>query len=304
MRGRREHTIELVLADADAFNRRTGRWPRRDSGRIVGSLGDTWCAVNLALRNGNCGLPGGSSLPQLLQEHRAVRNRRRLPRFTIAQILDWADAHHWRTGAWPRLTSGPIADAPGETWGAVQKALVAGLRGLPGGASLAQVLAKHRRVPNLQERPAFTVKEILAWADTHHRRTGRWPTSKSGAIAQAPGETWAYVNNALIQGNRGLPGGSSLAQLLARARGARNRLDLPRLWLKEILAWADAHYRRTGQWPMLTSGAILDAPGETWAGVDAALRRGNRGFAGGCSLYRLLKRHGPIPRRRSQAPPG
>jgi hypothetical protein len=303
MRGRRELTIGLILADADAFHRRTGRWPYRTSGRIVGSLGDTWSAVNLALCKGSRGLPGGSSLPQLLQERRGVRNRGRLPRFTIGQILGWADAHHRRTGAWPRLTSGAIASAPGETWQAVQDALVMGHRGLPGGSSLARILARHRGVRNIQDRPPFTIKQILAWADAHHRRTGRWPIRASGSIADASGETWAYVINALIQGNRGFPGGISLAQLLAQGRGVRNRKALPRLRVKDILAWADAHYRRTGRWPRHTSGAIVDARGETWAGVEAALQHGNRGFPGGYSLYGLLKRHRHIPGRRSHARP-
>jgi hypothetical protein len=39
------------------------------------------------------------------------------------------------------------------------------------------------------------------------------------------------------------------------------------------------------------SGAIIDAPGETWSGVNAALERGNRGLPGGSSLARLIKKH-------------
>jgi hypothetical protein len=43
------------------------------------------------------------------------------------------------------------------------------------------------------------------------------------------------VDNALIYGHRNLPGGSSLAQLLARHRGVRNKRRLPILTEKVIL---------------------------------------------------------------------
>jgi hypothetical protein len=49
-------------------------------------------------------------------------------------------------------------------------------------------------------------------------RTGRWPSAGSGPIAEAPGEKWNADNMALVKGNRGLPGGSSLARLLGEMK--------------------------------------------------------------------------------------
>jgi hypothetical protein len=72
-------------------------------------------------------------------------------------------------------------------------------------------------------RPPLTVEQVLAWADAHYARTGRWPTAASGFVADAPGEVWGHINNALARGNRGLPRGGSLVRLLAlhgRGRGA------------------------------------------------------------------------------------
>jgi hypothetical protein len=69
-----------------------------------------------------------------------VRNRLRLPKFRVKQIVQWAIEHHERTGTWPRRDSGPIASAPGETWSAVANALTQGGRGLSGGSSLPRVL--------------------------------------------------------------------------------------------------------------------------------------------------------------------
>jgi hypothetical protein len=69
------------------------------------------------------------------------------PPLTEGQILAWADAHRARTGGWPGTGSGPVADAPGESWKAVDTALRVGCRGLPGGDSLPRLLARHRGAP-------------------------------------------------------------------------------------------------------------------------------------------------------------
>lgn len=132
---------------------------------------------------------------------------------------------------------------------------------------------------------------ILAWADSHYARTGLWPTTRSGPVAEAPGETWIGVESALRAGVRDLPGGSSLAQLLAENRGVPNPADRPPLTQEQMLEWADQHHARTGKWSTTRSGAIDEAPGETWMGVESALRVGGRGLLGGSSLARLIKEH-------------
>jgi hypothetical protein len=282
-------TESIILHWADRHYERTGAWPTAESGPILDSAGDKWSHINTALEQGQRGLPGSSSLARLLAKHRGVRNRKGQPPLTEEQILTWADLHFQRTGRWPTARSGPILDAPGETWMAAQMALHDGLRGLPGGSSLPLLFAEKRSARNTWTRPNFSLSQILAWADAFHQRTVKWPNSKSGPIPEAPQETWSAVNHALRRGTRGLPGGLSLAQLLATKRGARNQASVPPLSLKGILAWADAHFRRTGSWPAKESGSIPEAPGETWMAVDAALRAGNRSLPGGSSLPRLLQ---------------
>jgi hypothetical protein len=192
-----------------------GRTPTR------GAHGLTWLAVHAALGNGCRGLPGGSTLAQLLAEHRGTRNRGRLPPLSEEAILTWADAFRTRAGCWPVRDSGPILDAPGETWKAVDAALWAGVRGLPGGSSLGRVLLAERDVRKpvgrLRRRPHSEAR-ILAWALAHRRRTGRWPSRNSGPVLDALGETWQGIHVALVRGRRGLPGGSSLAKLLRACR--------------------------------------------------------------------------------------
>jgi hypothetical protein len=137
-------------------------------------------------------------------------------RLTVKLILRWADAHRERTGTWPHARSGPVAGAPGQTWGAVNRALARGSRGLPGGASLARLLGEKRGKRNQRQAPPLTAEQVLSWADAHFRRAGRWPTAASGPVAEAAGETWGAVASALYAGNRGLPGGETLGRFLRR----------------------------------------------------------------------------------------
>jgi hypothetical protein len=287
--------VKDILAWADTHYRATGRWPHAKLGVIAAAPGETWDAVDMALRNGNRGLPKDTTLARLLTEHRGKRNMANLPRLTRRRILAWADAHYRRTGRWPHVLAGPIAEAPGESWHAVNQALYLGCRGFPGGSSLALLLADKRGKRHLHYLPRLTLARIVALADEYFREHGAWPKHNSGPVQDAAGGTWRGIDTALTKGCRGLPGGSSLAQVLAKKRGVRNQAALPALNKQEILAWAKAHFRRTGFWPRATSGPVLDASGETWAGINAALVHGYRGLPGGISLCQFLARHTSQP---------
>jgi hypothetical protein len=162
-------------------------------------------------------------LSELLSLERGVRNKTSLSRLTRRQILAWADAFFRRHGKWPSRKSGVILEAPEESWNAVDAALRYGFRGLCGGSSLAKLLAECRYKRNHKALQPLSYKKILAWADSHFERTGKWPTEKSGPVQEQPTETWQAIASALRCGGRGLPGGSSLTLLLARKRGAPRR---------------------------------------------------------------------------------
>ncbi len=212
-----------ILSWADNHHRRTGSWPRIfDTDTASLPSGETWLRIDIALRQGHRGLPGGDSLPQLLARARGARVRRRPPPLTEEQVLAWARIHQRATGQWPVASSGPVARAVGESWGAIDVALRQGLRGLPGGDSLARLLARSLGVRTRVALLPLTEKQILAWADEQHARTGRWPTQATGAVIAAPQESWDSIDRALRHGRRGLPGGDSLSRLLHRHdRGSR-----------------------------------------------------------------------------------
>ena len=280
-------TIEQILMWADAHRAKTGEWPKKESGQVSGT-DETWLGIDASLRRGRRGLQVIWSLAKLLTEHRGVKNPMNLPPLTIEQILGWVDAHKAATGDWPTRKSGKIAEA-NETWSGVSTALVEGLRGLPCGSSLTKLLAAHRKVRNPMNLPPLNVEQILAWADANKAATGDWPDQKSGQVAGTD-ETWPGIDDSLRAGRRELPGGSSLAKLLAAHRSVRNIHDLPPLTNKQILAWADAQKKKTGSWPGKKSGSVTGTD-ETWAGINFALSRGTRDLPGDSSLAKLLAAH-------------
>ncbi len=288
-------TVAQILAWADDYKRRIGRWPTHSSGRIRW-FDATWLGIDASLRHGHRGLPGGSSLANLLFVHRGVRNPGNVPALTTKDIVRWARAHLARTGSGPSEGSGAVADVPGESWSAIDQALRRGTRGLPGRSSLAKLLAAAGVKQHLKRQPRLTTKQVLAWADAYFHRHGEWPASKSGRIAEDPFETWMGIDRSLRFGRRGLPGGLSLPKFLdmhrdlfrGKSRRPKKIRDSERLNVADILAWGKQHFQRTGRWPNRDSGRVRGRRGQKWSAIDAALKAGNRGLPGGSSLAKLF----------------
>jgi hypothetical protein len=289
------------------------------SGRLPGDDGyRTWETIDLALRVGLHGLPGGQSLGGLLcdqalllkrmtKEHARVwgqtaaglaggRSGPGRP-LSIDQILAWADAHRAAKGRWPSQHSGPVIGVRGENWCKIASALIVGCRGLTGGTTLKRLLEEHRG-PELEKRyDKLTLELILEWADAFHQAHGFWPDAMSGPVAGVWRISWHLVDKRLKHGGRGLLGGTSLARLLREQRGLSRPQRRPKLSIDQILAWADAHHAACGEWPRVARLPVTAAPGECWKQIDMALRYGRRGLAGGSSLAQLLKEHRGRTRR-------
>ena len=241
-------------------------------------------------------LPGsGSSLPRLLAERRSVRNVSDIPPLTEEQILAWADAHRARTGDCPHCKTGPILEAPGEQWRNVD---LAWKRGGPWATRRLVALAT----------PHGTALDPLG-ARRHTPLT--IPRSSPGPMPIRPEpEIGLIASRAWIprrarektrrQCERG-PGARIAADSLGGSLGQRdsspigrgfpcNGADLPPLTIPGILPLASTCPSRSNRAmaPMHAWTGSLEAPGEEWRNVDAALREGLRGLRAGPSLPRLL----------------
>jgi hypothetical protein len=284
-------TIEQILGWANAYHAAKGRWPNTGSGRVADASQYTWRDIDMVLREGLGGLPGGTTLRQLVDPAHTPKVRRRRYKLTVALILCWADAFHEACGHWPTRRSGRVASVPSEDWINIDYGLRNGWRGLPGGSSLARLLFEQRGVPNPKQGPALCPDQIVAWADAHHAATGKWPTRKCGTVTDAPAEKWSAIDRFLSEGGRGLPRGSSLARLLNQYRSDRKVLTL-----EMIRAWGAAHHAATGRWPNTMSGPIAGAPGLTWRKINMVLYSGRRGLPRGVRLGSVFQSAAYTPR--------
>ncbi len=139
-------SVRQILEWADAHHARHGTWPIHQSGAIPNSGGESWAGIDVALSSGTRGFPGGSSLRQLLTERRGesiLFPHKQEWRWTMAQILLWADEYFARHERWPTSRSGRVSKRD-VTWKDINLVLIHGRRGLPGGSSLTRLLEEHR----------------------------------------------------------------------------------------------------------------------------------------------------------------
>lgn len=230
-------SITQIVAWAEDHVTRTGRWPSINSGPVLARPDEKWVNINMALRTGLRGLPGGMTLSRLLRREPGSDRNLNRPKLTYRRILEWADEYFWRHDRWPRFDSGRIPGSDGDAWSHIDASLKQGLRGLPGGLTLVKFLHRHRCAP-YQERgeSPLTERQILAWADAHFRRTGRWPTGGTGPVLDASGEDWRRLRDSLFAGHRGLPGGSSVARLLAQHREVAHQKEGLRPRIRRLTA--------------------------------------------------------------------
>jgi hypothetical protein len=173
---------------------------------------EDWKNIDMALRKGFRGLPGGSSLARLLTQRRPEQRRR----LTVAKVRMWAEMHRQATGRWPDSCTGPVSAAPGEDWHSIDQSLRHGRRGLPVGASLRSMFGRSCDPAAKGPRPPLTLEQVLAWGNAYRLDHGRWPNRTAGPIPGAPGEKWVNIDMALRHGRRGMPHGMTLAILFAQ----------------------------------------------------------------------------------------
>ena len=281
--------IDLILEWMDSYKKKHGDWPHAKLFESIDeSPEDTWPIVDGALNLGSRGLPKNSSLAKLLKEHRGVRHIKELPDLSVEQILKWADDYKKKNAEYPNTRSGKI-EGTEETWTGINTALIRGTRQLPKDMSLAKVFAKNRGLRVKRALPILTYDQIIEWAKNHHKKTGKWPTAKSGKIIDCPNEKWSDVDGALFRGNRGLQK-TTLANLLASKGLKEHKHQQKPLTVNQVLGWADAYKKKYGKWPNTKSGKIKEMPQYTWLSIDTYLQNGVRGLPSGSSLAKLLSK--------------
>lgn len=113
--------VDEILRWTDEWFALHGNGPNINSDLIPGTNGNNWQRVDDSLPKGYRGLRkrSGLSPARLLERRRGVRNPEYPPRLSETKIVKWARSYPPRTGKWPKSESGPISDAPGESWRAV-----------------------------------------------------------------------------------------------------------------------------------------------------------------------------------------
>jgi hypothetical protein len=287
-------TVEQILAWADTHFAQTGEWPKSSSGAVVGAPGETWEHINWALNAGTRSLEKHVSLARLLTDNRGVRHRLDQPSLTLTQINNWVLKHYLQHHRLPRVKDGEIPGSDGESWQMIDESFRRGRRGLArsGYSSLKAFLESRFPKPEFGQhayrRPRFSVPQILRWADAYYSKTGKWPCSASGEVAESEGDTWLAVNHALTRGTRGMTAGKSLDQLLGEHRNHTPKLR-PDLSTEAILRAADVYCKKNGCWPTKKiKGPVPGIRHETWASIDQCLNLGIRGLPLIGSLSRFL----------------
>lgn len=186
--------------------------------------------------------------------------------WVVSEIVESAELHEEKTGAWPGQLGGEILYGPckGRKWKNADEYLKHNH-----GTSL------HQLNPNRTERfgDPWVVPEIVESAEIHLATKGRWPSNESGEILYGPckGRTWNAANGWLRKRH-----GTSLAELNPNpTRGVWTRAD--------IASTIVSHHASTGKWPSKKSGEILYGPyagtGKLWDTLDSWLSHPARGEA-------------------------
>jgi hypothetical protein len=152
-------TTQQILKWADEFREENGEWPKRDSGKIKGT-DETWSAIDSALSSGGRGFDGDSSLAQILNEKRSLRNVGKLAKLTPEKIIFWIEEYFKLHNKYPKRDSGKIPESPDEdTWINVDGAMKKNLRGLEMNTTLKKFIKEHfkdkpepKKLTNLQKK--------------------------------------------------------------------------------------------------------------------------------------------------------
>lgn len=292
-------TEEELRSAALEYFQHTGRFPSAGSqGTVSGLPSETWRTMAHAMSSGRCLNSSAQGISEFMRPLRKQHNApaQGVPPGTLRKPLLNEDSVRAAARDFFRLhgrlpthhSREPIPSLPNETWPGINFAGQNGSRGLSEGRTVSKILAPLRAELGID--PPLSEAGIVAAAQEFHRLNGRLPNSgdSSQRPPGLPRDTWCILNHALSRGLRGLPGGTTLAKLLAPLRKelAPTGVQLT----EEIIHAAAREYHRThGRLPTnLSQEDLSGLSGITWLNVEYAARAGSRGLPGGSSLSRML----------------
>lgn len=209
-----------------------GRKPQATDGQVESIEDITWENIDRRLRDGQCGLPGGSSLSMFIEQHFGIRDQVNVPEIPLTLIHNWVQSHLDKYKSKPIAKSGKVDFARGAyqniSWHSVNQALKAGKCGLPVGTTLSSFIQFEFGIKNPKRAEPIPEEKVVLWIQKFIEKNNRKPKVNDGVIEfaedQFSGLKWRLLNNYLSKGGRGFPGGSSLAKLIEKKIRYQNSL--------------------------------------------------------------------------------
>jgi hypothetical protein len=191
---------------------------------------------------------------------------------SLQQVHDAMQTFVLEQERWPDRHDGAIPTLEG-SWLAIDEALRVGVRGLPGGSSLAK---ERVALTGARRRQSLTEENVKAAILAHHRATGAWPNDSTKGVIPGVGYTWSYVRAFIRNSGHGFHG---LVRELQGLSAEKTRLTLASVE-EAIAAFRTAH---DGRWPTCSTAGtvpILDSerPTLTWSTLDTLLAVGTSGL--------------------------
>lgn len=134
-------TEDKIVNWIKEYKNKYDKYPTYNSGQIDGT-NETWAGVDISLKKSLRKLPK-SSLSQLKEKiDISYRNKKKLPKLTEDQIVNWIKEYKDKNGKYPTIASGQI-EGTQETWDKIGHAIYKELRGLKGKSSLVKLMKKY-----------------------------------------------------------------------------------------------------------------------------------------------------------------
>lgn len=161
----------------------------------------------------------------------------------------------------------------GGTWWSIHQALTKGLRGLPGGSSLAK---ERDALVGARRRGRLTRQGIIDAVMAHHRDHGSWPRFTTTGTISGLGYSWSGVGRALRDGRvASFPKGSSFTKLVMECQGRSAPAPLTIAMVRKAVR---AFYEANGTWPSRSAPGEVPVIGGKWMTLGTALSEGLRGL--------------------------